>query len=50
MAKKRYDSKHRLLRTGETERTDGYYIYRWTTRDGRRHSCTAATLEELREK
>lgn len=50
MAKKRYDSKHRLLRTGETERTDGYYIYRWTTRDGRRHSCTAATLEALREK
>ncbi len=50
MAKKRYDSKHRLLRTGETERADGYYIYRWTTRDGRRHSCTAATLEALREK
>ncbi len=50
MAKKRYDSKRRLLRTGETERTDGYYIYRWTTRDGRRHSCTAVTLEELREK
>lgn len=50
MAKKRYDSKHRLLRTGETERTDGYYIYRWTTRDGRRHSCTATTLEALREK
>ena len=50
MAKKRYDSKHRLLRTGETERTDGYYIYRWTTRDGRRHSCTASTLEALREK
>ena len=50
MAKKRYDSKHRLLRTGETERADGYYIYRWTTRDGRRHSCTPATLEALREK
>lgn len=50
MAKKRYDSKHRLLRTGESERADGYYIYRWTTRDGERHSRTASTLEELREK
>ena len=29
---------------------DGYYMYRWTTRDGKRHSVTASTLEELREK
>ncbi|MBA2214169.1 tyrosine-type recombinase/integrase [Sellimonas intestinalis] len=50
MAKKRYDSKHRLLRTGESERTDGYYVYRWTGRNGQRHSITASTLEELREK
>lgn len=48
MAKKRYDSKHRLLRTGESERTDGYYTYRWTTKNGKRHSVTASTLEELR--
>ncbi len=47
---KRYDKKHRLLRTGETERADGYYIYRWTSRDGKRHGITAGTLEELREK
>lgn len=47
---KRYDKKHRLLRTGETERADGYYTYRWTSRDGKRHSVTAGTLEELREK
>ena len=47
---KRYDKKHRLLRTGETERSDGYYTYRWTTRDGKRHSITTNTLEELREK
>lgn len=47
---KRFDSKHRLLRTGETEREDGYYIYRWTARNGKRHSVTAKTLEELREK
>lgn len=47
---KRYDRKHRLLRTGETERADGYYTYRWTSRNGKRHSVTAGTLEELREK
>ena len=45
---KRYDN--RLLRTGETERADGYYTYRWTSRDGKRHSVTAGTLEELRAK
>lgn len=44
---KRYDKKHRLLKTGETERADGYYTYRWTSRDGKRHSVTASTLEEL---
>ncbi len=47
---KRYDKKHRLLRTGETERADGYYTYRWTSRNGMRHSVTAGTLEELRKK
>lgn len=47
---KRYDKKHRLLRTGETERADGYYVYRWTSRNGKRHSITASTLEELRKK
>ncbi len=47
---KRYDKKHRVLRNGETARADGYYTYRWTSRDGKRHSVTASTLEELREK
>lgn len=47
---KRYDSRHRLLRTGESERVDGYYTYRWTSRSGKRNSVTAGTLEELREK
>lgn len=47
---KRFDKKHRLLRTGEVQRADGYYTYRWTTRNGKRHSVTASTLEELREK
>lgn len=47
---KRYDSRHRLLRTGESERADGYYTYRWTSRSGKRNSVTAGTLEELRKK
>lgn len=47
---KRYDKKHRLLRTGESERADGYYTYRWTSRNGKRHSVTASSLEELRAK
>ena len=47
---KRYDKKHRLLKTGETERADGYYTYRWTSRNGKRHSVTASSLEELRKK
>lgn len=47
---KRYDSRHRLLKTGETQRADGYYVYRWTSRNGVRHSVTAGTLEELRKK
>ena len=46
---KRYDPRHRLLRTGESERADGYYTYRWTSRSGKRNSVTAGTLEELRE-
>lgn len=47
---KRYDNKRRLLRTGEIQRADGYYTYRWTGRNGKRHCVTANTLEELREK
>lgn len=47
---KRYDKRHRLLKTGETERADGYYVYRWTSGNGKRNSVTASTLEELRKK
>lgn len=50
MAEKRYDNKRRLLRSGETQRADGYYTYRWTSRNGKRNSITAKSLEELREK
>lgn len=47
---KRYDKKHRLLKTGESERSDGYYQYRYTDKKGKRHTITASTLEELRQK
>ena len=50
MGKRRYDSKRRLLKNGERERPDGYYVYRWTDRLGKRHSITTKTLEELRQK
>lgn len=50
MDKKRYDSKRRVLKNGERERPDGYYVYRWTDRLGKRHSITTKTLEELRQK
>lgn len=47
---KRYDNRHRLLRTGERQRKSGTYEYRWTTRNGSSKSISAATLEELRKK
>lgn len=50
MAEKRFGKKHRLLKKGEIQRADGYYTYRWTSRNGKRHSVTASTLEELRER
>lgn len=45
----RFDSRHVRLRTGETQRDNGRYLYRWTSADGKRHSVYALTLEELRE-
>ena len=47
---KRYDSRHRLLKTGERQRKSGTYEYRWTTRSGVTKSVSAPTLEELRQK
>ncbi len=47
---KRYDNRHRLLRTGERQRVSGTYEYRWTTRNGTSRSVSAPTLEELRKK
>ena len=47
---RRKDKDRKILRTGESQRKDGYYIYRWTSRNGKRHSVTAKTLDELRKK
>lgn len=47
---KRKDRNRKILRTGEGQRKDGYYIYRWTSRSGKRHCVTATSLEELRRK
>lgn len=50
MAEKRLDKNRKVLRKGESQRADGTYDYRWTTRNGKRHSVYAKTLDELREK
>lgn len=46
MAKKkqvsaRYDSNRTRLKTGESQRPNGTYVYRWTTADGKRHATFA---------
>lgn len=50
MSEKRKDKKGRLLKTGESQRADGSYMYRYTNLRGKRQSIYAPTLEELREK
>ena len=45
----RFDSHHVRLKTGETEKSNGGYEYRWTSADGKRHSIYAPTLVQLRE-
>lgn len=48
---RRKDNRGRVLRDGESYRkTDGLYMYRWTTGDKKRHTIYCATLEGLREK
>ena len=49
MAEKRYDSKHRVLNKGESQRSDGRYVYR-TVVNGKTINCYAQSLPELREK
>ena len=50
MAAKRRDQKGRVLKSGESQRKDGYYLYRYTDRSGKRHTVSAKTLTELRMK
>ncbi len=47
---KRKDKDRIVLRTGEGQRPNGTYEYRWTDKNGKRLRVYAKTLEELREK
>lgn len=50
MSKKRKDNKGRLLKTGESQRKDLIYQYRYTDFRGKRQTIYAADLQELRKK
>lgn len=50
MSEKRRDDKGRILKTGESQRKDGRYQYRFTDANGKRHTIYAANLQELRVK
>lgn len=43
---KRKDSKGRILRTGEVQRADGKYMFRYTDRNGERHTIYSWKLVE----
>ena len=48
--KKRKDKKGRILKTGESQRKDFVYQYRYTDFHGKRQTVYASTLQELRQK
>ena len=48
-SEKRKDSRGRVLRTGESQRPDGSYQFRWSEA-GQRRTRYAPTLEDLRQK
>ena len=50
MSEKRRDDKGRLLRTGESQRSNGTYMYRFQDWQGNRKTIYAPSLAELREK
>ena len=50
MNNKRKDTKGRILEKGESVRTDGTYMYRWTDANKKRQTIYARSLNELREK
>lgn len=47
---KRKDKARAVLKTGEGQRSNGTYYYRWQDRKGNRHYVYAKSLAELREK
>lgn len=50
MSEKRKDSKGRILRTGESQRKDLTYQFRYTDVAGKRRTIYANDLQELRKK
>ena len=50
MSEKRKDNKGRILRTGESQRKDLIYQYRYTDIRGKRQTVYSSDLKELREK
>lgn len=50
MSEKRKDSKGRILKTGESERKNGLYQYRYQDANGIRRTVYAPTLKDLRQK
>lgn len=50
MSKKRKDHKGRILKTGESQRKDLIYQYRYTDCRGKRQTIYDADLQELRKK
>ena len=50
MSEKSKDNKGRILKTGESQRKDGIYQYRYTDFRGKRQSVYASALQELRQK
>ena len=50
MSEKRKDNKGRILKTGESQRKDLIYQYRYTDIHGKRQTIYSSDLKELREK
>ena len=50
MSEKRKDTNGRILKTGESQRPNGTYMFRYTDSYGKKCWCYASTLNELREK
>lgn len=50
VASKRYDSNHIVLHTGEYQRKDGLYLFKYTDTLGKPRQVASKTLTDLREK